>query len=137
MTRRNDSYDAKEDALDALMRANLDAELRRLGITAYRLAHLAGVSESTISRFLAGERGMGKMTLHHLLNAGAGISLDRLMAGKLPATRTKPVQSHGNSEIETVIRDAETQFPKRRIEAAKVADAVSNPPKRKSRERHG
>lgn len=83
VTRRNDKYEEREEALDRLMRDNLAAELKRLKISKYRLAKLAGVSSTTITRFLTGGRGLGKMTLHHLVNAGAGLSVDRLMAGKL------------------------------------------------------
>lgn len=87
---RSDEYEAREEALDELMRRNLREELKRLRLKPYALARLAGVSPSTITRFLAGGRGIGKMTLFRLVNSGAGFSIDRLMSGKLGAGPPSP-----------------------------------------------
>lgn len=111
VTRRNDQYEAREDALDALMRQNLDAELKRLRLSAYALAKLAGVSPSTLTRFLQGERGLGKMTLHHLVNAGAGVSIDRLMAGKLSIGHPTEAQTDATDERQITNASSEATRP--------------------------
>jgi transcriptional regulator with XRE-family HTH domain len=74
----------EEIALDALMRENLKREIKRLKVSRYRLAQLIGADPSTFSKILTSEdRGIGKMMLYKLRNAG--ISIDALMAGQLPA----------------------------------------------------